>query len=310
MAVPTRSNYMAALHDDAALQNIENSGRGSTAMRNYLAIQKPTIAVILLSTRAACCTMALALLTLSWSASSDELVPPYDSTKDTVFDIIQKDDPSAFVCLEYIGRGDRQIWDKRVDGEPVVNAFLFVARYNDGTKMEIAINPEYETQEKAKEEALRFAGPLGQLPTLLRAGIHRFSVHMGDQAFHAGTGQVIVYSGTADDRAGYDHLEESLFHESVHASLDEDHRLSDGWKKAQLSDGRFLTAYAEESPEREDLAETALFAFAILQHPDRFPPSDTDDTLRAVPNRIEYMKRFFPPGQPIFYSVGDPQVCG
>ena len=279
-------------------------------MRNYLALQKPTITVILLSTRAACCAMVLALLTLPWSASSDELVPPYDSTKDTVFDIIQKDDPSTFVCLEYIGRGDRQIWDKRVDGEPIVNAFLFVARYNDGTKVEIAINPEYETQEKAKEEALRFAGPLGQLPTLLRAGIHRFSVHMGEQAFHAGTGQVSSIQVLPTTARATTILRSCYFHESVHASLDEDHRLSDAWKKAQLSDGRFLTAYAEESPEREDLAETALFAFAILQHPDRFPPSDTDDTLRAVPNRIEYMKRFFPPGKPIFYNVGDPQVCG
>ena len=126
----------------------------------------------------------------------------YDSTADTVFDIIQKSDPSTFSCLEYAGRGDRQIWDKRVDGEPIVSAFLFVARYNDGTKIEIAINPEYETKEKARGRGARFAGPLGQLPTLLRAGIQRFSVHMGEKGFHAGTGQVIVYSGKADERAG------------------------------------------------------------------------------------------------------------
>ena len=255
-------------------------------------------------------SIGIVLVSLSWRghASSEELAP-YDSTVDTVFDIIHTSDPNTFACLEYSGRGDRQIWDKRVDNEPIVNAFLFVARYDDGTSIEIAINPEYETKENAQAEALRFANPLGQLPTLLRAGIRRLSVHMGKEGFHAGTGQVVVYSGYADDRLRSNHLEESLFHESVHASLDEDHRLSGAWREAQVSDGRFLTSYAQKSPEREDLAETALFAYAIFHHPERFPPEDTADTMRAVPNRIEYIKRLFPPGQPIFHSIGDPEEC-
>lgn len=237
-------------------------------------------------------------------------LPPYGWTKDTVFDIIRTSDRSTFSCLEYVGRGDRQIWDKRVDGEPIVNAFLFVARYSDGTNIEFAVNPEFRTRDSAEAEALRFAHPLGQLPTLLRAGISRFSVHRGEEGFHAGTGQVIVYSGTADERVSYNHLEESLFHEAVHASLDEKHRLSDGWTKAQARDGRFLTSYAERSPEREDLAETALFAFAILHHPDRFPPVDTNETVQAVPHRLAYIKELFPPGKPLIYSVGDAQACG
>ena len=240
--------------------------------------------------------------------SSGEL-PLYDGTADTVFDIIQTSDPSVFACLEYVGRGDRQIWDKRVDGEPIVNAFLFIARYDDGTKIEIAINPEFGNEEKARAEALRFAGPLGQLPTVLRAGIQRFSVHKGDKAFHAGTGQVVVYSGKADQRESYNHLEESLLHESVHASLDEEHRLSTAWKEAQAKDGRFLSSYAQRSPEREDLAETLLFAYAILHHPERFPPVDTDETMRAVPHRIAYIKELLPPGRPVFYSLGAAEAC-
>lgn len=236
--------------------------------------------------------------------------PPYGSTVDTVFDIIHASDPSAFSCLQYTGRGERQIWDKRVEDEPVVDAFLFVARYVDGTNIEIAINPEYENREKARAEALRFARPLGQLPTVLRQGVHRFSVHKGTEGFHAGTGQVIVYAGTADERTAADHLEESLFHEAVHASFDEDHRLSDGWKKAQARDGRFLTVYAERSPEREDLAETALFAYAILFYPDRFPPVDTTNMRKAVPNRIEYIKRLLPPDQPIVSHIGPTEACG
>ena len=241
--------------------------------------------------------------------SLSENKPPFSWTKDTVFDIIRTSDESTLSCLEYIGRGDRRIRDKRINGEPIVNAFLFVARYSDGANIEIGINPEFDALEKAKAEAQRFAYPLGQLPTLLRAGIRRFSVHMGKKGFHAGTGHVIAYSASADNRASYNHLEESLFHESVHASLDKDHRLSDGWKRAQASDGQFLTSYGARSPEREDLAETALFAFAILHHPDLFPPADTEATMRTVPHRIEYIKGLFPPGKPLVYRIGDAQTC-
>ena len=87
------------------------------------------------------------------------------------------------------------------------------------------------------------------------------------------------------------------------------HRLSPGWRAAQAADGGFLTDYAAESPEREDLAETALFAFAILHHPDRFPPADTADTMRAVPNRIAYIAGLLPPGAPLITPVETPEPC-
>ncbi|MHA3977333.1 hypothetical protein ACW9UR_06570 [Halovulum sp. GXIMD14794] len=236
--------------------------------------------------------------------------PIYGDTAGTVFDIITATDPSSFKCLEPVGQGSRQIWDKRVDGEPVVEAFLFLAHYDDGTNIEIAVNPEFGTREAAQAEAQRFADPLGRLPTVLRAGIRKFSIHDGDEGFHAGTGQIVVYAEKASQRESYNHLEESLFHEAVHASLDEEHRLAPGWLEAQKRDGRFLTTYGMQSPEREDLAETALFAFAILHHPERFPPVDTEDTLAAVPNRIEYIRgHLFPPDAPLVYQVASTQSC-
>jgi hypothetical protein len=234
--------------------------------------------------------------------------PPFSDTAGTVFDIITATDPSAFVCMEAQGQAARQIWDKRVDGEPVVEAHVFVARYSDGAVIEIGVNPEFD-ESVAAVQALRFAYPLGQLPTSLRAGIERFSIHAGDEGFHAGTGQIVVYTEMADFRASYAHLEESLFHEAVHASWDEAHRLAPDWMAAQAADGGFLTDYAAESPEREDLAETALFAFAILHHPDRFPPVDTADTLAAVPHRIDYVAGLLPPGAPLITPVAPLPVC-
>jgi len=101
--------------------------------------------------------------------------PPFGDTAGTIFDIIQTTDPGVFSCLQYMGRENRQIWDKRVDDEPVVNTFLYTARYQDGANIEIAINPEFQTESSARGEAMRYVKPLGQLPTALRRGIKRFS---------------------------------------------------------------------------------------------------------------------------------------
>lgn len=251
---------------------------------------------------------SLAAVTLAAPVFADSHAkPPFSNTAGTVFDIITVDDPTTFVCLDAAGQAARQIWDKRVDGEPIVQAYLFHARFSDGTSIEIAINPEFG--EEAENQAMIYAPSLGRLPTSLRRGIRKFSVHAGDKSFHAGTGGIVMYAEKTKNRLSYDHLEESIFHEAVHASWDKQHRLAPEWIAAQKADGRFLTGYGAKRPDREDLAETALFAFAILHHPDRFPPADTDDTLAAVPNRIEYIRKLLPPGQPLTIQVGPAQGC-
>ena len=252
--------------------------------------------------------LIVAVLIAGPAVPEDLAMPPYNNTSGTVFDIISVSDPSTFLCLEPRGQEPRQIWDKRVDGEPIVQAHIFMARYGDGALIEIGVNPEFDA---AMAEALanRFAMPLGQLPASLRAGIERFSIHGGDESFHAGTGQIVVYTGKADERASYEHLEESLFHEAVHASWDEAHRLAPEWQAAQAADGGFLTDYAAERPDREDLAETALFAYGLLLRPDRMPPVDSEDIRRAVPNRIAYIKRLLEQDELPVPPVEAPGTC-
>ncbi len=214
----------------------------------------------------------------------------YDATADTVFDIIQTGDPSAFVCLAYQGRTTRQMWDKRQNDEFDLDVFLFTAHFSDMPPIDIILNPEFETPEAARAEAEKYTRSLGRVPLVFRHGIRQLGVHKGDQGFHAGTGKVFVYSDMSDRRISEHHLEESLLHEGVHATLDAQYRLSPEWVSAQEQDGRFLTRYAASRPEREDLAETALFAYSLLRHPGRIPPVDSADIARAVPARIAVIK--------------------
>lgn len=232
--------------------------------------------------------ISLALPMLSATAVSAGS-PPFGSTADTVFDIITTEDPSSFVCLAYDGRTTRQMWDKRVDNEFDLEVFLFRAYFSDGPAIDIIVNPEFETRAAAETEARRYTHALGQLPMVLRHGIRQLGIHGGMPTYSAGAGKIFVYADRTTIRIDENHLEESLLHEAAHVSLDPHHRSSQAWTDAQKSDGGFVTDYAERNPEREDLAETALFAYAFLHHPDRLPPVDSADVRAAVPARLQVL---------------------
>ena len=219
--------------------------------------------------------------------------PLYDSSSDTVFDVITESDASAFACLVSKGSSPRQMWDKRIDAEYSVSAYVFEARFLDGQTIEVAVNPEFGSDTKAASEAKRIARPLGRLPYGVRSGLEFIGIHKGTPTFSAGAGKMFAYAERTDQRIAEHRLEETLFHEAVHVTLDPVHATAENWIAAQLKDGRFLTSYAEQNPTREDLAETSIFAFAILFHPGRFPPVDTSDVLAAVPARVAYLKTVF-----------------
>lgn len=215
--------------------------------------------------------------------------PIYTSTSDTVFDIITHDDPSSFVCLQDKGRGNRQMWDKRADAEFNLNAYLFDAYFSDGPRIEFVVNPEFPSAQDARREVQRYTRAFGQLPPILRQGIRQVGIHKGQPTYSAGPGKIFLYADRTTLRIAENRLEESLLHESVHASLDATLARSPKWQAAQRSDGQFLTRYGQTHPVREDLAETMLFAYALAFHPDRLPPVDSTDVRAAAPARLDFL---------------------
>lgn len=233
---------------------------------------------------------SLAAMLLGLMPVAPAIAAPFSSTSDTVFDIIKVTDPSTFVCLSYQGRTTRQMWDKRLDNEFDLNVFLFQAHFSDSPPFDIILNPEFATREAAEQEARRYTHALGQLPLVFRHGIRQFGIHGGEPTYSAGAGKIFVYADMTSRRIGQNHLEESLMHEAAHVSLDPQYARSPEWQAAQASDGAFLTGYGERHPEGEDLAETALFAYALFSHPGRIPPVDSQDILRTVPARLAFLR--------------------
>ena len=218
-------------------------------------------------------TIALVFALGSASTSSAQLYR--SSVVGTDYDFIRDEDPSAFLCLEFKGERTREMPDKRGETELFQSAFTFVAYFDDGTRVDIAIDDAFKTETAAHAEATRYVDRLGKLPTSLRQGVRRLVVHHGgrDTTAFSDVGLIVVYSENAAKRISTHDLEETIFHESVHASWDKRHADSLEWREAQQSDGGFVTRYAQKNPRGEDLAESALFAFALLHHPGRIPIS-------------------------------------
>ena len=223
----------------------------------------------------------------------------------TDFDFIQESDPDVFERLDYRGEGLPEMPDKRGGATQRQKAFLFVARFTDGTRVLLSIDADFGSEEAARKEALRYTPRLGRLPTALRDGVVRVVVHQGgeDTTAFSGEGLMVLYSENATKRIGTHDLEETVFHESVHAAWDPLHETSAAWLAAQERDGRFVTDYAAEKPKGEDLAESALFAFALTHHPKRIPRTDAARIRKAIPARIEFVARLLPKDKPLHYPV-------
>ena len=170
--------------------------------------------------------------------------------------------------------------------------------------MQIHLDADFESQAAAQAEAMRYVQRLGRLPSALLHGVNRLVVHMGkpDTTAFSDIGLIVVYSANATKRISTHDLEETLFHESVHAAWDAKHARSPEWLAAQDSDGGFVTRYAQKNPKSEDLAESALFAYTLIHNPERIPEPDAARIRATIPARIAFVKGLIPTGRPIHFQ--------
>ena len=228
-----------------------------------------------------------------------------NSIASTDFDFITNEDPSTYSKLTFVEKGRAEMPGKHKN-ELWGQAFVFDAEFNDNTNVKIFIDAENKDQGSAEKDARRFVHPLGKLPTNLRKGVHRLVVHSGGEKYtaFADVGLIVMYSDNASVRIKNHDLEETIFHESVHAAWDKKHANSEGWVRAQASDNAFATMYAKSKPKREDLAESALFAYTLIHHPKRLPASVEKMLRKTIPARIRFVEILLPHDKPLHYRVG------
>ena len=80
----------------------------------------------------------------------------------------------------------------------------------------------------------------------------------------------------------------TMYDRRVEDWLDSYHSKDPDWKNAQLEDCNFISTYAQNNPEREDIAESYLPYFAIRYRPERISKSLKEKIEKTIPNRIRY----------------------
>ncbi|MFT5124499.1 MAG: hypothetical protein ACI9TH_000555 [Kiritimatiellia bacterium] len=217
-----------------------------------------------------------------------QAAPPFSGTIFLDPDIITESDSTTYQSIIDTGRGDRWMFDRRVNDWVFLNAFLFEAHFDDGLEIEIQVNPEFGSANAAMTEASKYAPIIGRLPTCLRRDVETVWIHQGVQPFGGGNNNLLIHTGQADQYATDGILEETLVHEASHTSLDADHAGASGWLAAQAADPEFISTYARDNPNREDIAESFLLYLALKYRPGRISQSLSNTISQTIPNRIAY----------------------
>jgi len=199
--------------------------------------------------------------------------------------------------MNYLGQGSAEMPDKRKDTLWDENAYRFEIAFTDNDNVLIWAHSDFGSIDAAQVYVEKLTHRLGRLPKFMRDDVGHIIIHKGDEtAFaeeKADSRFFVLYSDNMDVRIRNNDLEETMFHETAHVSLDVSYEKSLGWLAAQKKDNAFLTKYGKDRPRREDLAETALFVYTMVNHPGRLPVSVEQWIRQNIPNRLAFLSDIF-----------------
>lgn len=109
--------------------------------------------------------------------------------------------------------------------------------YADDTSIDILVSSDFVTREEAAHYAEMVIDPVGKLPMPMRKRLAHIVILRGNEtAFAEDNGHFFVmYSENMNTRHDNNDLEATVFHESVHATLDEVFSASTEWMAAYRS---------------------------------------------------------------------------
>ena len=229
----------------------------------------------------------LLLLLLATAATAQQTEPPYSGTIFLDGDIITDNDRSVFKSLRSRGTERRSIYDRRDEDYITTRVRLFEVRFRDGLSTTVQVNAEFAAQ-AAKREARKYAVVLGRLPRLLRTRMRTVTINQGKEPYGGGGDDVLIHTGMTTEYERDGILEETLMHELTHTSIDPKYTDAPKWRAAQRADPTFISTYARDNPDSEDLAESLVPWFAVRYRPGRIDQELADTIRAAIPNRIAF----------------------
>ena len=212
-------------------------------------------------------------------------------------DIINEKDPTTFQNIVFVKKKTIKWWDRRGASGPkaarqiTFKVFVFKATFLKGRRdITIRVNAEFETENKAKEQAIKYAKLIGQLPNFLRTkNLKTLTIHKGNEEWGGGSNDILIYT---DMYQWGEFTEEVAIHEAAHTTLDPQWHGSikrSKWNKAMKADNKFVSPYAKKFPKREDIAETINWWIAVRCKSDRISKLTYEKIILGIPNRLKYL---------------------
>ncbi len=203
---------------------------------------------------------------------------------------ITESDPSILQSVTFVRNETRIVPDNRFPNDTQADLYIFQALYQNSTEFEMVVNTQITPFAEAERQARLYARILGQLDPVLIAGIRSVFIHPGNATFTGPVGSIVTHTGTAEsDFIPRGVLEEVMAHEAVHASIDQFYRGSSAWQRVQKSDVVFVSQYARDFPDNEDLAESFV-AYLIIKNESRNDATTVQRIRNGIPNRIRFFE--------------------
>ena len=244
--------------------------------------------------RSVTCLFYIAALLVGSASIAADNSPPFGGTVwQLPTTLITDADPTRIREVSYRGLLQRTFYIFRDGGFRTITEDVHVF---DAGHIEVQVHPELGDREAAREQAEIYAPIFGRLPWAVVAGVQELEIQRQGLRASLPLPQVVTVHTEATvenppDVIRHGFMEEMFLHEAVHVTLDPHHKAAPGWLDAQRADPTFISTYAQDWPNREDLAETLSAWFAVRYRPDRLSASQEQAILDAVPARLAYLDR-------------------
>jgi len=225
------------------------------------------------------------------------LEPPFGGTMWDLPDLIKSSDYTIYSTSSYQGIETRLFYDKSIPDFINYPAHVYKVNFGDNLSIDFEIYTEFTLEEAGNIEQ-KYAPLIGQLGKDLRRNIKSFEFLKGEEVASAQRTDDLNYANITfhtdwltnivETRTDGDKTEELLIHESAHLSIDPYVYGQQGWTDAVNLDGNYLSTYAKDNPNSEDIAETFQAYIAVKYFPDRISNSLRDTILSVCLNRFKY----------------------
>ena len=212
-------------------------------------------------------------------------------------DLIKPSDFTVYSTSSYQGIENRLFYDKSIPDFINYDAYVFKVNFKDGLILDFEIKTDF-TLSEALEIEKKFSPKIGQLGKELRKNINSIEFLKGEFGASAQKSEDLVYANITlhidwinnivETRPDGDRTEELFIHEAAHLSIDPYVYGKVEWNEAVNLDGNFISTYAKDNPNNEDIAETFQAYIAVKFFPERISNNLRDTILSVCLNRFKY----------------------